>query len=97
MDTLSKFAAEMPEPEQVIIFEKDGSTYVEVVGRLPRFPTIPMPSGPPIYIFDSTGRIRFWTIDSGDSSVYAEEWYKRSSSREVSMQEALNLTQGVKQ
>ena len=65
--TLAEFAARMPKPEKVIAFEKDGSSYFEVIGRpRPSFPTVP--SGPPAYIFDSTGHISYWTIDVGDSS-----------------------------
>lgn len=96
VDTLTKFNAGMPKPDRVIVFEKDGSKYVEVVGPRPRLPTISPPSsGPPVYIFDSAGRIRYWTIDSGESPDYWEEWQNRSNNREVSMQDALNLTERI--
>jgi hypothetical protein len=87
--TLSEFATRMPTPEKVIAFERNGSSFFEVIGRpRPSFPTVP--SGPPAYIFDSTGHISYWTIDIGDSPPYWEDWQNRSNSREVSMREALN-------
>jgi hypothetical protein len=61
--TLAQFSAAMPPPHKVIAFEKNGSTYVEIIGSLPGFPTVP--SGPPAYIFDSSGRIAYWTGDTG--------------------------------
>jgi hypothetical protein len=86
--TLAEFAIRMPTPEKVIAFEKDGSSYFEVIGRpRPSFPTVP--SGPPAYIFDSTGHISYWTIDVGDSPQYWKNWQNRSRGREVSMGEAL--------
>lgn len=91
INTLSKFAAQMPKPARVILFEKDGSSYVEVIGHPTGFPNVP--SGPPAYIFDSTGRVRYWTVDTGDSPAYWEDWQGRSNSRDVSMQEALKITQ----
>jgi saccharopine dehydrogenase-like NADP-dependent oxidoreductase len=77
----------MPPPHKVIAFEKNGSTYVEIIGSLPGFPTVP--SGPPAYIFDSSGRIAYWTGDTGDSTEYWENWQHRSNIREISLSEAL--------
>lgn len=85
--TLAEFSATMPKPEKVIAFEKSGSTYVEVIGPLPGFPMVP--SGPPAYIFDSSGRIAYWTTDTGDTTEYWENWQGRSNIREISMCEAL--------
>jgi len=89
---LTEFSARMPKPEKVIAFEKNGSSYVEVIGSPPGFPTVP--SGPPAYIFDSAGHISYWTVDVGDSSEYWENWQNRSNSREVSMREALQSVKG---
>jgi hypothetical protein len=86
--TLAQFATRMPTPVKVIAFERNGSSYIEVIGRpRPSFPTVP--SGSPAYIFDSAGRISYWTGDIGDSPPYWNDWQNRSNSREVSMQEAL--------
>jgi hypothetical protein len=93
--TLAEFSVRMPKPEKVIAFEKNGSSYVEVIGSPPGFPTVP--SGPPTYIFDSTGHISYWTIDVGDSSQYWNNWQNRSNSREVSMREALQSVVGKEQ
>ena len=90
--TLAEFAGRMPTPEKVIAFEKDGSSYFEVIGRpRPSFPS--MPSGPPVYIFDSTGHISYWTGDVGDSPPYWENWQNRSTSQEVSLRYALEAVQ----
>jgi hypothetical protein len=95
VDTLAEFSAEMPKPEKVIVFEKNGSSYVEVIGVRPGFPSVP--SGPPAYIFDSTGHISYWTVDVGDTSEYWENWQNRANSREVSIQDALEFVKAVKQ
>ena len=97
VDTLAEFSAEMPKPEKVILFEKDGSAYVEVVGRPPGFLAAPVPSGPPAYIFDSAGQLKYWTIDVGDTTEYWENWQNRANSREVSMKDALEFVKDVKQ
>ena len=87
--TLADFATRMPRPEKVIAFERNGASYFELIGRRrPSFPTVP--SGPPAYIFDSTGHIRYWTTDTGDSREYWEDWQNRSNTRQISLQEALN-------
>ena len=97
--TLAEFSANMAKPEKVVVFEKDGSSYVEVIGRRPRprYLAVPVPSGPPAYIFDSTGQIKYWTVDLGDTAEYSEVWQNRTDSREVSIQEALEFVKGVKQ
>ena len=71
----------------VITFEKNGSSYFEVIGPLPGFPLVP--SGPPAYIFDSTRRVSYWTSDIGDTEEYWETWQDRSNVREISMCQAL--------
>lgn len=89
VDTLAEFSTEMPKPEKVIVFEKNDSSYVEVIGVRPSFPSVP--SGPPVYIFDSKGHISYWTVDVGDTAEYWDNWQNRANSREVSMQEALKF------
>ena len=91
VDTLAEFSAEMPKAEKVIVFEKNGSSYVEVIGRRPSGPGVPVPSGPPVYIFDSKGHIRYWTLDSGDTTEYWKDWQNRANSREISMKVALEF------
>jgi hypothetical protein len=97
VDTLAEFSAEMPKPEKVIVFEKDGSAYAEVIGLRPRFPAVPVASGPPAYIFDSNGQVRYWTTDVGDSIEYRKNWQNRHNAREVSMKGALEFVKAVKQ
>lgn len=91
VQTLAQFSANMAKPEKVVVFEKDGATYVEVVGLPPGFPAVPVPSGPPTYIFDSNGRIKYWAVDVGETTEYWEKWHSRVKSREVSLKEALEF------
>ena len=95
--TLAEFSASMPKPQKVVVFEKDGSSYVEVIGLPPSFPAVPVPSGPPAYIFDSKGHISYWTADVGDSTEYWKKWQNRANIREVSMKDGLEFVKGVKQ
>lgn len=94
IDTLAEFSTERPKLKKVVIFEKDGSAYVEVVGLPPDFPAVA--SGPPAYIFDSKGHISYWTVDVGDSTEYWRGWQNRANSREVSMEDALGFVKGEK-
>ena len=96
VQTLAEFSANMAKPEKVVVFEKDGSSYVEVIGRPPRYFAVPVPSGPPVYIFDSSGHVRYWTVDVGDTAEYRDDWLNRTNSREVSIHEALEFVKGVK-
>lgn len=97
VDTLAEFSANMPQPKKVVVFEKDGWSYVEVIGLPPSFPVTPVPSGPPAYVFDSNGHINYWTVDIGDDAEYWAKWRHRANSREVSMKDALEFVDGVKQ
>ena len=94
--TLADFANRMPPPEKVIAFERNELTYFELIGRpRPSFPSVP--SGPPAYIFDSTGHITYWTGDVGDTPQYWNQWQNRSNSRVISMREALNLVSHLRE
>jgi hypothetical protein len=68
-----------------------------VIGLPPGFLAVPVPSGPPAYIFDSTGHLTYWTIDVGDATEYWSKWQNRAITREVSMKDALEFVKGVKQ
>ena|SRR5687767_10506548 len=88
--TLAKFSIRMPKPDKVIASEKNGSSYLEVIGPLPGFPMVP--SGPPVYIFESTGHVYYWTSDIGDTGEYWENWQDRLNVREISMCQPLQPT-----
>ena len=65
--------------------ESGGQTFVVMHGPLASL----VPSGPPVYVFDSTGRLVDWTTDSGDDPRFHEKWFGRNrNAREVSAEDA---------
>ena len=91
VDTLPKFEVAMPLPDEVISFEREGLTYIEVIGQLPSFPATP--SGKPSYIFDSSGKIVDWCIDTGDADSYWQQWRNKSNIKNMILKEAIDLTE----
>jgi hypothetical protein len=70
--TFAKHLESMPEPEEYRIYSKPpDSDRLVVIGPSRK---IWVASGPPVYIFDRDGRLRAWTIDSGDDSRFMERW-----------------------
>lgn len=77
----------MPPPVGVRLFERRGREYLEVVGRPP--PAWTLPSEPPGYVFEKSGRLVSWTYDRGDCPMYLDEWDHFPSVRPVTPKEAL--------
>jgi hypothetical protein len=48
-----------------------GRDYILATAPLMRWAT---PSGPPMYVFDSEGRLLDYTLDSGDDPRFMEKW-----------------------
>ena len=62
-----------------------GQTFVVMHGPLAGL----VPSGPPVYVFDSTGRLVDWTTDSGDDPRFQGKWFGPDRNpREVSAEDA---------
>ena len=62
-----------------------GRTFVVMHGPLAGL----VPSGPPVYVFDSTGRLVDWTTDSGDDPRFQDQWFgPNRNAREVSAADA---------
>ena len=70
--TYREFLEKMPQPARVAIVSVDGQSYLEVAGPLPR--SLAVPSGPPVYIFDTGGELVAWTHDFGDDGAFQSIW-----------------------
>ncbi len=91
IDTIAEFAGEMPPPEKIEIAEKNGCKYLFVVGSSRMI----LPSGPPVYVFDSQGNLVIWISDVAEVSEKHPWWNyydKAARIKEVSLQEAVELT-----
>ncbi len=85
--TLPSFLSVMPRPERFEIRDVGDRQYLLVVGRLPA--TVTLPSGPPEYVFDSSGNLLDWTADSGDDPRFVERRGSHSRGRRISEAEAV--------
>ncbi len=70
--TLTEHLTKFPAPERQRAFTQDGQKYLVLDGALHPLPRFP--SGPPLYIFDSSGLLADWTPDSGDSGDFFKKW-----------------------
>ena len=86
---LEEFLKSMPPVEGIYSRQSGGTTYLEVVGTLPPLPSLP--SGPPTYIFDSTGSLVDWTSDYGDDAAFERHWPLGVTRRRLTPSEALQL------
>jgi len=71
--------------------QKDGSLFYLVDGKYP--PDYVVPSGPPVYAFDSKGSMVDWTQDCGDDSSWMRKW-DALPSRKVSLEQVLESIRG---
>lgn len=86
---LEEFLKSMPPVESIYSRQSGGTTYLEVVGTLPPLPSLP--SGPPTYIFDSTGSLIDWTSDYGEDPAFRRRWPLGVTRRRLTPSEALEL------
>jgi len=61
---LADLLVTLPDPSEVEAFNCRGEAYVVVYGRNEL--SFRIPSGPPAYMFDGTGRLVSWTPDTGE-------------------------------
>jgi len=66
--------------------EREGSVFYLAEGKLP--PGYVLASGPPVYVFDSSGRLVEWIEDSGDQPGRMRPW-EALPSRGVSLEHVL--------
>ena len=75
ISTVADFFQKFGEPRRARALERNGTMYVEFMGRGSRLAVFAMPSAPPVYIFDEKGRFVEWCADRGETrSGYTERW-----------------------
>ena len=79
--TYQQFLSSMPEPAELELVQVRGDSYLLVIGPLAR--GLALPSGPPAYVFDSTGRLVAWTLDSGEDPDFTSTWWLPSNPRRL--------------
>ena len=62
------------EPRRIIQFQHDGRTYYELSGDTHKIPALALPSSPPAYIYDDSGKFVAWCSDPGDQPAFRELW-----------------------
>lgn len=81
-ETLAECLAKMPEPARIEVFTQDGQEYLLLWGETQAFPRAP--SGPPMYVFDRTGKLVDWVADSGDTDTWWKQWPGLTSRQQIS-------------
>ena len=89
---LEGFLRSVPQVQGIYRFQlADNKVYIEVVGKLS--PEYLLPSGFPVYIFDETGALVYWTPDSGEDTAFETNWGERLARRSITRDEAIAITQ----
>lgn len=83
--TLAEVLAKLPDPVAGRAFTQDGHQYLALLGPVQTYPKFP--SGPPVYIFDSTGQLIDWTADEGDDEAFRSRWSTFFRGRALTPQE----------
>ena len=87
---LKEFLESMPSIEGIYSRQSGGTTYLQVEGTLPSW--LLLPSAPPMYSFDTTGKLVDWTSDYGDDPAFRRRWPLGVTRRRLTPSEALELT-----
>lgn len=77
--TYGAYRAKMPTPKFAERWERDGTNYIAVYG--PIRAKLALPSGLPVYVFDATGNMVDWTLDSGDDGKFQKAWSRIKDTR----------------
>jgi hypothetical protein len=85
-ETLAECLAKMPEPARAEVFTQDGQDYLLLTGTTQVFPRLP--SGPPRYVFNKTGRLVEWVPDS-KSGTFWGLWPGASNRRAITREEMM--------
>lgn len=79
---METFLADERRPEifKTESFLHEGRKFTVVTGKMPRGFSwwISLPSGPPVYIFDDSGKLSTWVSDSGESA-WLTQWLREST------------------
>jgi hypothetical protein len=91
---LKAFVDANVEYKAIYRFEIGGSSCIWWEMDIPRI-FVPVPSGPPVCIFDESGTLVDYTADIGDDNRFREKWATRSAAlhnrKEISWDELLLL------
>jgi len=71
-------------------FVRDGRAYFMVVGQTPNH-ILALPSGPPAYIFDESGRLVDWTGDLGDAQSFVSKWGRPEAGTRITAERARHM------
>ena len=66
-------------PRRITALHRDGGTYYELSGFTRKqsgfaLPILALPSSPPAYVYDESGKFVDWCSDPGDQPAYRERW-----------------------
>lgn len=92
---LAKFIQFKPDPKEVKRFDYRGQVHIAVIGK-PKPSLLSLPSGSPVYIFDSSGALVDWSRDIGDAPHFVGKWGSFSNSTVISIEAAKTLTTSVR-
>jgi hypothetical protein len=88
---MRSFLKVMPEPGRVYVHSIEDVECMIFEGPIPSS-FLYTPSGPPAYVFDSSGKLVDWTTDRGDDPRFQATWLlSPRSRRELSDAEVQNL------
>jgi len=74
-DTYHDYRQKMNAPRRGNLLEKDGQQYYALFGKVDAW--FALPSGPPVYVFDTNGVMVDWTSDSGEDPEFTRTWTDR--------------------
>src|SRR4051794_28400504 len=80
VQTFDSYLQWQTKPRGVRLQDLGGQTYVLMYGPNAGL----FPSGPPIYVFDWSGRLVDWTTDSGDDPRFQSKWLATPRPRDSS-------------
>lgn len=88
---LTTFLLLRPYVIEITKFSRNGSLYLEVLGRTSTS-GLSLPSGRPAYVFDESGILVDWAADTGEATDFNNKWGKTSNASPVTVEEAKALT-----
>jgi hypothetical protein len=84
VQTLDDYLKWQTKHRRIELQQSGGQEFVVMQGPNAGFVT----SGPPVYVFDASGRLIDWTTDCGDDPRFQQKWFVGRQAREVSVEEA---------
>jgi hypothetical protein len=90
LTSLPAFLNARPQTDKIRRFVHDGKVYLEVIGEPYKGP-LSLASGPPVYVFDETGKLVDWSRDIGDAPSFLDKWGNFSNGTFISAEEARQL------